>query len=213
MTFFLASREGREIQIWPPKIGKREVSNNSSKSKLENKKPDIDFLNNSKAYPVLHTLAKLQSQNSFADIIKDTNELLLAGVALSSAAKRYQPQLLERVKDGAKLQLLMLDPLSSDVELMAKSFKLSPVKLRDDIASTLDDLDILRKQANKNNPNSIEIRLLSHEPAISFALSNPRSKEGYFSIGIRAYGLRSTTRPYVVLRPNSEWYTPLRNKL
>lgn len=152
------------------------------------------------------TAKELEGLEPIVDVINNSQDLLIAGVALGFAAQRHRAQLLKQIEKGARLRFMVLDPTSLDIDAMAKMFEVPPEQIRDDIRVTLRDLDVLKSKAKSIRSGSVEVRLLLREPPFSFAVSNSRSPNGYFSAGLRTYGHRSTTRPYFILKETDKWF-------
>ncbi len=167
-----------------------------------------DVLSASTEYlPIPFISAKeLDTRAPMEDTIQQAEELLLAGVALGHAVQRLDRQFAERLNRNARLRFMVLDPDSPDINLLAEMYGASPDEIKADIHVTLKRLDELISYAKATKKGSVEVRLLQSEPPFSFAVSNPKSANGYMSAGLRIYGRRATTRPYFILRASDKWF-------
>jgi 8-oxo-dGTP pyrophosphatase MutT (NUDIX family) len=148
---------------------------------------------------------ELNIQQSFLDFIEQSDkEMFVAGVALGFVT-RHRATFEKILEKGATLRFLLLDPESPDVDIVAQMFDVDALKIRNDIEGALKDLEVLRNKSHDTD-GKVDIRLMSREPAFSFAISDPKTTHGCLSASLRIYGQSAITRPYFVLRVSDEWF-------
>ena len=155
---------------------------------------------------VFLTRAQLNSRQSFAEFIREAQDLFLGGTTLRSTARGHRSFFRERLARGARLRFAVVDPESPDVAALAAVWNVSVEDIASSIRATLGELNVLRGIA-ATEPGSVEVRLLQREPAFSFVLRDPRKPEGVLRADLRAFGLDTALRPGWELRPVDEpWF-------
>jgi nucleoside phosphorylase len=209
LIYIIAFAQGRPISFWPPKIGERPTNQKIPKV-IDNPARPAPFPSGSEQQSTscFITATELAALKPIEDVINDSNDLFVAGVALG-VVQRHRPHLLKQLEEGVRQRFMVLDPDSPDINTIARVLEISPEQIRDDIQDTLRDLEVLRNKAKTIPSSSVEVRLLSREPAFSFVISDPKGPDAYFTAGLRVYGERAKTRPYFVLRSSDKWFRPL----
>ena len=154
---------------------------------------------------LFQSLEEVEAEESFVKFISKSEQFLLGGVALRSSIRHHRGQWVEQLKKGAKLRFLVLNPESPDVSAIAKSWNTTSDQVRADIRSALQVISILESEAKKGT-GSVEVRLMTHQPTVAFALRNPTSPEAMLRISPRLYGVGAKSRPVMILRPVDNWY-------
>ena len=152
------------------------------------------------------TVGEIEAQEPISQFVGQSHDLLLAGVALRRSVQPHRFLFLDRIKNGAKLRFLLINPESPDVEAIASMWKVAPENIRSSIEDTLHELQFLKNESKKIGAGSVEIRLLDREPSFSFALSNPKNANGVLRAGLRVYNHSAFTRPEWVLKPDDKWF-------
>lgn len=152
------------------------------------------------------TLREIETHDPISEFIGRSNNLLLGGVALRRSVQPHRFLFLERIRNGAKLRFMLLNPDSPDVDSIAQMWGIEPQNIKVSIKDTLFELHFLKAEADKIQEGLIEVRLLDREPSFSFALSNPQSSTGVLRAGLRIYNHGAFTRPEWVLTPDDRWF-------
>jgi len=209
--FFMRQRsliEVEKLKVEVEKIGAEADKTKAEAEKIRSdlKNNDVQGMRDEKKAPIFLNYSQLQASAPLIELIQDSKDLFIGGVALGFATKRHRMQLLKQIEKGANIRFLVLNPDSPDVIEIAGILDIAPSQIRDDIRATLQDIRRLQERASALKTGSVDVRLLNRELPFSFFISNPKGSNGYFTAGIRAYGQRSTTRPHVLLKSDDKWF-------
>jgi hypothetical protein len=156
------------------------------------------------------TRAEMNLREPMDAFIRQSSDLFLCGISLIATVQGYRGLLREKVKQGARLRFLVLDPESPDVVGISDMWHRPQDHLANDIRGTLADLAVLRGIAESAKTGSVAVRLLTSQPTFSFALRNVGKPDSVLRAELRGGGMEVMTRPGWELRPlDSPWYERL----
>jgi hypothetical protein len=141
------------------------------------------------------------------DELWDATDIRLVGVTLSRTVRDLAGTLARRLRAGATLRVVVIDP-DSDAPLEAASRTLgvtSPKYYRPQVASTMDVLTALTHLPDAGC--RVEMRLLPFVPAFGMYLIDPAAPDGH--VLVELYQHRSVEpNPYLDLRAGRDdpWY-------
>lgn len=126
--------------------------------------------------------------NSFLPELKPrisstTKELLLIGTHFYITAEECHDDLLDRLNHGVDIKVLILQPESPRLGLIAKDFGVESQNLLSECAAGIEDLNRLRKdwekaQAESENPGTLEVRTFDLCPKMRMYAFDPGTAKG-----------------------------------
>lgn len=140
--------------------------------------------------------------------IKAAKELWLIGLTLNKTISTYYPILLENLKQGDRVRVLIVNPKSKYVDIIAKR-KFSR-DTADDVQNTqhltLRKLDSLLQTLTPATQQNLEVRLTEYPPFFGAIAVDPDSIEGVIYIEHYSYQIDDDL-PKLEFRPNdTRWF-------
>ena len=126
-TCVVALRQGRELQLWPPKLGALPPSPSPGSSV---QKPNGDLVAYDRFSNALDNKAPLISAAK--------REVWMIGATMHYTMNNQDKLIIEQVRSGLDFYLLVADPDGVDYEANARCFGQSGVRLRKETEMTLD---------------------------------------------------------------------------
>lgn len=190
LIFILAFFQGREIILYPPKIGAKPDLKNKTKFTEQEHQSSLVFLED---YPPGYK-AQLES----------ANEVWLVGVSLHRTLDYIL--LRQKAEKGHTLRVLLVDPDGYSPRMIANRYvleeKRKPEKVIRDIRTTLNALQDLQV----SHPETFEIRTIDYPLAFGATAINPTSPIGKLILEDFPYKAVSDSIPKFVLTANDKWY-------
>jgi hypothetical protein len=154
---------------------------------------------------------QLKTRNSYRPLeetIGQAQHVCFVGASLVNVFSQYARYIYtEKLKkQGAKIQVLVLDPNCSTVESAAKCLDSLPESLSVDINRTLSYVDKMMKDGV--GAGAIEVRLAPASPNFSMVLLDPDKPEGKMFVEFIGYHSTIHMRPHLELtwKQEREWY-------
>jgi hypothetical protein len=134
--------------------------------------------------------------------IERATEIWWIGVHAMAFLRRYRKTLQEKLKNGDKLRVLLVDPNGMALSMVAarNPGKISFERERANIVASLQDLYDLKSIA----PQNMEIRVIDDPLMYGGCIVNPDKNDGM--IYIVRYTYQTGFRPRFTYRRKSEWY-------
>lgn len=155
---------------------------------------------------------RTQFPESYSQDLTTASEIWIVGISLRRTIQGSFEILESRLRSGAKLRALLIDPNSSAVELaVARNYADRSVEpKRTEIAYGLKLLCALRELA----PNHVEIRAIKRPLAYGVTAINPDTGTGRFYIEHYGFRVASDSIPRFVLNASDgRWYKLYRREL
>jgi hypothetical protein len=138
----------------------------------------------------LNLLSSTNVNTSAQEAIENTSDLLVGGNTLSALLQTNLHTLSNRLKVGARLRFILLNPTSPDILRIAVGSRIEPDVLANRIR---DSISLLKQIAGNEDVNHrVEIRLTDRELPYTFLLSNPGQRHGILYLSFTGIG-----RPYL----------------
>lgn len=169
-------------------------------SVIENLERKIDNLATSKA-----TLRDRSTLPIFWETGNSASEVFAIGVSLISAVVNHQSMLEQKVKEGHKVRLLLLNPVSPTIAIWDASNK--PAVTRNDIERTLQILEKM-KSLEKHNKRNCQIRISDIFLPFSVVVFDADENEGRMIVEYHTYNRALMERPHIQLTraEDGRWY-------
>ncbi len=198
LAYAVAFFQGREISFWPPKIGAKPAWKNTSKPKKWYR---------SNAFKSISEVFQTEP-TSLDEEISDFTELYVVAMNMRRTLTNYYGIFEHKLKDGANLRFLLVDPTSDAVPIIAeRNYVYRDVeKLQEAIQSTLDNLSYLAK--TKPVKGSLEFKVLRFVPSFGMTLVNPERPDGKIRVDLYPYRVPPDTYPsfWVTRESDEHWY-------
>lgn len=168
---FVAFFQGRKISFWPPSIGEKPLVNTFSKKTKINKSFSTG------------TIITPESPQEIREKIENFSELWLLGINLRRMVISSYGLFKERLSKGATLRILLIDPNSDLIPVLAQRSKVhsDPNAMKNSIEQTLHNLTELMSIDNKG---IIEVHTLSIVPSYGLIMINPKNSNGQIRVTI-----------------------------
>ncbi len=204
LIYLVAFFQGREISFWPPKIGPQSASTKS----IQEKSGSSENIGNQKELIFLKGRADLQP---LEEQIKNASEIVIVAISANSLIGAHYALLENKLKDGCKLRVALLDPKSPAVNIwntLAKETTIGKdMPTQPEIESTLNYLNALRN--SERVKGQCEIRLTHVFPPFSMVIIDPHNKSTCSMI-VEFYAFKTppSNRPHIRLHTLSEklWF-------
>jgi hypothetical protein len=145
---------------------------------------------------------------SFASFVGPANEIVVVAISGISVLHQNLELLLEKIRDGCKVRIVLLDPQSPAVEVLHMQYGL-PTAARD-IPASLQAL--CRIQASEG---FCEVRLLDVFTPFSVIAVNLHGRSGAMIVEFHTYKKTLGERPHVLLtaRESTSWFNIYKEQL
>lgn len=111
--------QGREISIWPPKVGSKQTSTSADKKSQGTNGTDTGMDVGIIRYERdSHALDDVKAQR----LRRATEEIWLVGASMHYTLNNSRQLLIEKVQEGVTINVFLADPLGQDYEATARSF-------------------------------------------------------------------------------------------
>ena len=142
---------------------------------------------------------------SLKEVISTSKELLIVGITLNRTITTFYSQLEQKLKDGQKIKILLVEPNSEATKLIPQMVyrPISEQRLSEKILDTITLVSSLHSLA----PNQVEMRTINFPISFGCFTSNMELSDG--SIYLEYYSYKSTKDlPCVVVSARSDlhWY-------
>ena len=147
----------------------------------------------------------------FANRVKDAREIYIMGISLQGMVGYHASIFLEKVREGAKIRFLVMDPTSQSVETTARGlYKANdPAVLRRDIQSTIGRITEMREL----DGSAVELRLTNYVPSCGIVLVDPDKDSGVIIVELYPYLVSAASRAHFELTPaDGRWYKYFRDQ-
>lgn len=166
LLFASAIREGREIQIWPPKIGARKSQEANSGDTGSKSEGDPQRISGSPANPpnfgfVDYKQLSHSLDNKAARIQEAKRQVWMIGATMHYTLNNCQQVILEKVRSGLEVYLLIADPKGSDYESTARCFGQDSDKLLKETEMTLEACKDILRQLKDGAKGSFRVKLMN----------------------------------------------------
>lgn len=145
------------------------------------------------------TRGQLDTILPFERLIERGQDVLIVGTSLLGTVGPRRKFIKALAQNGASLRFLLMDPEAPFIEATARSHGVSIDSLRSDISATLAHLDQL--VGSVGNGGSIEYRLLTTMPNMSFVMIDGNKTNGEIRCELYLYQTDITERPVFRLTP------------
>lgn len=126
------------------------------------------------------------------------SDVLLIGASLSRTTQSYRRTLPAALDRGARVRVLLLDPMTSTPERLE-----SRARLRARIQSSLAELEAISERHS-----GLQIRLLERDPSAGFNVLDPNEPTGLVVVQHHEFEPRSEGAPILALTPaDGSWFT------
>lgn len=141
-------------------------------------------------------------------LLANSSKICLLGQTLVNFLRTFRVALAEQVRNGAFLQIVIIDPKSQAANLMRANSVTSQYER--DIASSLDYIKQIIQQSQDGGRGKIEVGFINWTPSCSMIIIDPDEPGGYLGVGIYTprYGSHPDTgAKFVLTRQIDEyWY-------
>jgi len=148
--------------------------------------------------------AELDVAEPFETFLLKSQDILIVGISLVSTVGPLRTLFRTLIGQGASLRFLLLDPDSSYLGVAAQSHRVSAESLRNDISATMLHLNQLVGSADSSKGGSIQFRLLTSIPNMSFVMRDGNRINGEIRCELYLYQTDTTERPAFRLTPDDE---------
>lgn len=145
---------------------------------------------------VLWKNSDLEICQPYDEFVRTSDDILLVGHSLLSQFVSRRNLFLSAAKTKTKIRVALLDPSSSAIDGIARSYGHSESWLKNEIVSTLELLRSINNELPKQN--KISIRLLSKIPFANTEISR-NGTEAKLRCGVYLYCMDYSEREYIVL--------------
>jgi hypothetical protein len=208
LIFLTAFIQGREISLYPPKIGERPAT-----KKNTTPKPSIDKSSSSSTKPSIDSIFITEPPSFDEDALKAINIYIL-GMNLRRTLTNYYGMLETKLCEGGNLKFLLVDPKCDAIPIIAARNYVyrDAQKLAEVVESTLDTLYQL--QCTSPARGTIEVRILRHVPSYGLLLLDSELPKGRIRVDIYPYRVSPDTYPsfWVERKSDKKWFEFFRNQ-
>lgn len=144
--------------------------------------------------------------------VKESKELWLVGISLSSTLEALYPLFESKLRRGDSIRVLVVNPDGAACAMAAmRNYARTDVeRQRAEIRATLKDLCELQKVA----PDRLEIRTIEYPLTFGVYAVDPEEASGVLYLKHYAFKMPGRARPGLVLRPRDEhWYDHFRSEI
>lgn len=143
---------------------------------------------------------------------ESANRIDLLGYSLSGILYKYHSLIAERVKDGAKVRVLVINPKSHAVDVIKENSDENSFTFESDLKIALTRMRVANElivSDTKKTKGSFEVRLISWIPSCTLVIVNAGSGEGKMTVAINSpSNSQPEDRPYLILdkREHAHWF-------
>lgn len=162
--------------------------------------------------PVEHVLRKDWADEEIKGRLQTCKSLLLIGPILLRATKNYYPLYEERLKQGAHISVLLVNPdhVAADIIGIRPQLDVDLERTKDEIRASLKSWNKLRESF----PANVEIRVIDYPLGYGGFFFDIEGIEGSLHIRYYPFKVREDTRPRLVLHPrDGYWYNFYRQEV
>lgn len=153
-------------------------------------------------------LRGVDSNQSLDTILSESNEICFSGYTLIRILKHYESILTKRVRSGAIVRLIMVDPESKSAQIILENSEIKDFP--SDIQLSIDYARRINNDGRSNKRGRVEVRLISWIPSCSLILIDPKRSNGLVRVTIYPPFFRSpiAARPHFNLSQltHRQWY-------
>lgn len=198
----IASLQGREVVLWPPKIGPKIERDSGQKVNITQTHSETDVHSDD-------TSIKLRDRVAFSETftkrIEKAKEIWLLGINLDGIMSQYDGYISSKVKDGCKFKILITDPLFFENDDLILTAWPAGSKSWKDLSHSIGIMDNIINHADNEN---FTIRLTPYPPPYTLLAIDPETEHGEIQVEIYAFQPYSHNRPHFILRQKNsmQWY-------
>jgi hypothetical protein len=147
----------------------------------------------------------------FATRVKNARQIWVLGISLQGLVSFHKGVFISKVRDGASLRFLMMDPDSqaSDAKACGLFSATDPAVLKRDIRRTIETISELRQ----SDPAAVSLRLTQYVPGFGLVLVDPDRDNGLIIVELYPYLVTSSERAHFELTPSDgRWYKYFRDQ-
>lgn len=142
----------------------------------------------------------------FRDLIADTSTLWLFGPSLINVWPPHQDLLLKKVRSGGELRIMVFNPMSVRLPILAEQIGRSPESLKIDIIKTLEECKAFICEGFGSG--RFEVRLTEMLPGYNMVICDSTQSKGYMTVEFFGYRSSLNDRPHIELSVsrNRDWF-------
>jgi hypothetical protein len=189
LIFLIAFFQGREISVWPPKIGAKSNQGRTSIN-LEGK----ISLSDRGGY-----------DTPFEKLLENTRKVDFLGVSLVGIVVHYEAFLVQKAKSGCKMRFLIIDPDSSTINVNIVGFwDKNPENRKADVRRSIRTIKHLA------NIGNVELRTTTVSIPYSIIIKDKDTKFNQATVQVELYGydVSPSELPhfFITAADNEAWY-------
>lgn len=140
----------------------------------------------------------------FRELIESTHTLWLYGQSLLSLWPPHADLLLEKVNKGGELRILVFNPESARLPIVAEQVRRSPESLKSDILKTL--MECKDFSHEWTGIGRFEVRLTEGIPGYNMIICDPNQSNGELRVEFYGYHSNLNDRPHIELYASRNRY-------
>lgn len=143
---------------------------------------------------------------SFRDSLQNVGTIWLCGTTLVVMLSTHRDLFREKLQKGGELRVLIFNPLSSYLPIMAEQTGVRKGKLEVEIKTTIENCrDLVHSGLGAGK---LEVNLTEKMPGYSMVICNPFGHDGQVTVEYISYKTRISERPHLELDANRDrrWF-------